>query len=148
MKVILLKDVKEHGMEGAVIEVSEGYARNFLFPQNLAVQASAQALAAAKQKKEVASNREKKALTAARTLAAKIDGYEITIKAKMTDKGTLFGAVSPKEIVKALKAEGFTIEPEWIVIKEAIKETGTRRLTIDLPQGLEAEISLSVEGEV
>lgn len=148
MKVILLRDVKELGMEGKVVEVSEGYARNFLFPQNLAVQASAQALAAAKQKKEVASNREAKALNQARKLAAKLDGFEITVKAKMTDKGSLFGAVSTKEIAKALKAEGFAIEPDWIVIPKPLKETGSHRLTLDLPQGLEAEIHLTIEGEL
>lgn len=148
MKVILLKNVKEQGVEGAVVEVSEGYARNFLFPQNLAVQASPQALAAAQEKKQRESAKEKKELVIARKLSEKIDGYEVTIKAKMTDKGSLFGAVHPKDIVKALKKEGFTIEPEWIVIAKPIKETGTHRLILNLPHGLEAEISLIVEGEV
>ncbi|MEK9130812.1 MAG: 50S ribosomal protein L9 [Patescibacteria group bacterium] len=148
MKVILLKDVKELGLEGTVKEVSEGYARNFLFPQNLAVQASARALAEAQQKKEVAAHREKKALASSRKLAQKLDGVEVTVKVKMTDKGSLFGAVNLKEIVKALKAEGFDVEPEWINIDKPIKETGTHRLTLDLPQGLEAEISLMVEGEL
>ena len=72
----------------------------------------------------------------------------MTVKVKMTDKGSLFGAVNLKEIVKALKAEGFDVEPEWINIDKPIKETGTHRLTLDLPQGLEAEISLMVEGEL
>jgi len=148
MKVILLRDVKELGMEGTVVEVSEGYARNFLFPQNLAVQASPQALNAVKEKKERVVKQTEKALAASRKLAAKLDGYEITVKAKTTDKGSLFGAVAAKEIVKALKAEGFTVEPEWIVIPKPIKEIGTHRLTLDLPHGLEAEISLTVEGEL
>lgn len=148
MKVVLLKDVKELGLEGSVVEVAEGYARNFLFAQNLAVPATAQALAAALGKKNRLANKEKKELTAARKLIQKIDGYEVTVKAKVNDKGSLFGAVSPKEIAKALKAEGFTVEPEWIVIEKPIKETGVYRLTLDLPHGLEAEISLTVEGEV
>ncbi len=148
MKVILLRDVKELGMEGSVVEVSEGYARNFLFPQNLAVQASPQAINAAKEKKERVVKQTEKALNASRKLAQKLDGYEISVKAKMTDKGSLFGAVGVKEIIKALKAEGFIVEPEWIVINKPIKETGTHRLTLDLPHGLEAEISLTVEGEL
>jgi len=148
MKVVLLKDVKTLGLEGSVIEVSEGYARNFLFPQNLAVQASAQALANAKEKKERVSAKEKKALVASRKLADKLDGMELTVTAKVNEKGSLFGALSVKEIVKAIKKAGAVVEPEWIVIPKPIKETGTHRITVDLPQGLEAEISLSVEGEV
>ncbi|MEK7105188.1 MAG: 50S ribosomal protein L9 [Patescibacteria group bacterium] len=147
MKVVLLKDVKTLGLEGAVVEVSEGYARNFLFAQNLAVQASPQAIAAAKQKKERVSAKEKKELTSARKLAAKLDGFEVTVVAKMTDKGTLFGAVSPKDIAKALKAKGFDVEPEWITIQKSIKDTGSHRLTLDLPQGLETEIVVDVIGE-
>ncbi len=135
-------------MEGTVHEVSEGYARNFLFAQNLAVQASPQALAAAKEKEQRIVKKEEKALSASRKLAQKLDGYEVAVTAKMTDKGSLFGAVGAKEIVKALKAEGFVVEPEWIVIPKPIKETGTHRLTLDLPHGLEAEIVLTVEGEL
>ncbi len=135
-------------MEGSVVEVSEGYARNFLFPQNLAVQASPQALSAVKEKKERAVKQTEKALAASRKLAQKLDGYEITVKAKMTDKGSLFGAVGVKDVVKAFKAEGIAVEPEWVVISKPIKETGTHRLTLDLPHGLEAEISLTVEGEL
>lgn len=148
MKVVLLKDVKTLGLEGSVIEVNEGYARNFLFPQNLAVQASPQAIAAAKEKKERISSKEKKALTSARKIADKLDGMEVTINAKTNEKGSLFGAVSQKEIAKAIKKLKVEVEPEWIVIEKPIKETGTHRVTVDLPQGLEAEISLIVEGEV
>lgn len=148
MKVILLKDIKELGLEGVIKEVSEGYARNFLFPQNLAVQASPEALAKAAEKRQVAVNREKKALAAARKLATSLDGVEVIVRAKVNDKGALFGAVSAKEIVKALKAEGCEVEADWINLKQPIKEQGTRRLTIDLPHGLEAEISLTVEGEL
>ncbi len=146
MKVILLKDVKELGLEGVVVDVSEGYARNFLFRQNLAVQASPAALRSAEEKKARASAKEKKALVMARKLAAKLDGCEVTIKAKMNEKGALFGAVHAKELVKALKAEGFDVEPKWIVMPKPIKDTGSYRLTLDLPHGLEAEISLTVEG--
>lgn len=147
MKVILLKDVKEMGLEGTVVEVSEGYARNFLFPQNLAVQATARSIVAAQDKKKRIATKEKKELSVMRNLALKIDGYEVSVSAKTNEKGALFGAVSPKEIVKALKAEGFDVEPQWIVIEKPIKETGVHRLGLDLPQGLEAEIVLTVEGE-
>jgi len=147
MKVVLLKNVKEIGLEGTVVEVSEGYARNFLFPQNLAVQASEQAIKAAQDKKVRVAKKEKKELVGTKKMAAKLDGVEVLIKAKVNEKGSLFGAVNPKEIVKALKAQGFVIEPEWILISEPIKEIGKRRLIVDLPHGLEAEIEVIIEKE-
>lgn len=147
MKVILLKDVKKLGREGDVVDVSDGYAMNFLFPQNLGIQASAQALQALQTKKKQASVKEKKELTRARKLADRLDGQEISLTAKMNEHGKLFAAVSQKEVAKALKSAGFDVDPDMIVIEKPMKETGEYRLTLDLPQGLEAEIVIEVVGE-
>ncbi len=147
MKVVLLKDVKTVGAEGSVVEVSEGYARNFLFPQNLAVQATPQAIAAATDKKKRIAGKEKKELATERKLATKLDGLEVTVKVKVNEKGVLFAAVSAKEVAKALKGLKLAVEPDWIIFQKPIKETGTHRVTVDLPHGLEGEIQLIVEAE-
>lgn len=148
MKVILLKEVKPHGKEGDVIEVSEGYARNFLFPQHAGIQASPEALSALKEKKQRAVSQEQKSLLKARKLATDLDGLPVRILTKANEQQKLFAAVSAKDIVKTLKKEGHTIEAEWVQFSKPIKEAGEFSVKIELPHGLEAEIQLTVEPEV
>ena len=147
MKVILLKEVKTHGREGDVIEVSEGYARNFLFPQHAGIQASPAALAALKQKKQQAVSNEQKALTKARKIATDLDGLALTIAAKANEQGKLFAAVSSKEIVKALKKEGHKVETESVRFAKPIKEVGEFAVHLELAHGLEAELHVTIEAE-
>ena len=145
MKVILLKDVKAHGKEGDVVEVSEGYARNFLFPQNSAVQASPGALTAMQTKKKQASAKEKRELGKMHTLASALDGFPLTVVCKANEHGKLFAALSEKEVVKALKKEGHEVDAKWIHFSAPIKEVGERLVRIELPHGLEAELHVTVE---
>ncbi|MEK7665749.1 MAG: 50S ribosomal protein L9 [Patescibacteria group bacterium] len=145
MKIILLKEVKPHGKEGDVIEVSEGYARNFLFPQHAGIQASPAALVALKQKKQRAVNNEQRTLTKARELATKFDGMQVTVVAKANEHGKLFAAVSEKDILKALKKEAGQVEVKCARFIKPIKEVGEFAVNLELPHGLEAEIQLIVE---
>jgi len=145
MKVILLEDVKSLGHEGDVVEVSEGYARNFLYPQHLAVEATAQALVQKEAKAKAASNKVRKEDKVARKLAADIDGAEVIIKAK-ADGGTLYAAVTPKDIAQGLKAQGFKVKPEFIKF-EGTKEVGTSEVTISLPGAYDATITIVVEAK-
>ena len=145
MKVILLKEVKKLGKEGDVVDVADGYARNFLFVQNLGVQATEDALRAAVSKKKHAGAKEKKALTAARKLASSLDGIEVVVPAKANDEGTLFAALKVSSVVKALKEDGHKVDKKLIKFSETIKEVGTYPINLQLPLGFEAELTVIVE---
>ena len=146
MKVILLKDVKAQGKKGDVIEVSEGYARNFLLKKGLGVEANAQNLNEIKLKK---ANDEKVAaeeLAAAKEYAEKIKDQKILLKIKAGENGRVFGSVSSKEIAEAAKDQkGFEIDKKKIVINEPIKNLGTYKLPVKLHPQVTGEITISVE---
>lgn len=145
MKVILLEDVKSLGMKGEVVEVAEGYARNFLFPQHLGVEASEEKLHEKEVKEKSAAKRSKKAESAEKHAAQSLDGAEVILKEK-TDGGTLYGSVGPKEISKALKALGHKVSPDLIDF-EARKETGTFEASVSFPTGFEATITIIIESK-
>jgi large subunit ribosomal protein L9 len=143
MKLILLEDVKKLGHEGDVVDVSEGYARNFLFPQHLAVEATEQALQQKKEREQAAARKEKKADKKARQLAADLDGREVVIKAK-ADDGKLYAAVTPKDISKALKEQEIKVKSDLIAFA-AVKEIGTYEATVSLPNAFDAKITVVIE---
>ncbi|TAK03837.1 50S ribosomal protein L9 [Patescibacteria group bacterium] len=144
MKVILLKDVKTLGKVGAVAEVSDGYAMNFLFPQNAAIQATADALRRLKEQEAAKTRAAKKGTAAAAKLAQKLDGFLVTLKEKANDDGTLYAAVTAKTVTKALRKAGFEVEEDMIGMAP-MKEVGEGRATVSLPAGFEAEVSVAVE---
>ena len=145
MKVILLEDVKGQGHEGDIVEVSEGYARNFLYPQHLAVEATPQMLAEREAKAKAASNKVRKEDKASRKLAAELDGAEVIIAAK-ADNGTLYAAITAKDIAKELKAQGYKVKPEFIKF-EGTKEVGTSEVVVSLPGAYDATITVVVEAK-
>lgn len=145
MKVILLKNVKALGQEGEIVEVSDGHARNFLFPQNLAVVATADGIRKRTEHAKAVSRKENRELSLLGDIAAKMEGFELTLQEKVSEKGSLFAAVGAKAIASGLKKAGFKVEPEWIEIKTPIKAPGEHRLTVNMPHGFEAEIILIVE---
>ena len=126
MKVILQADIKEHGKKGQLVEVSDGYARNFLFPRKLAVQATADNLNVMKQ--QAASKARKLELdkAEAREVAAKLEGVMVKVTAKAGDSGRLFGSITTAEISEALNAQhGIMIEKNKLVMDDNIKSFGT-----------------------
>lgn len=145
MKVILLEDVKALGKKGEVAETSEGYARNFLFPQHLALEASPRALADLEAKKRSSKNKEKKVEREERKMAAAVDGLEVIIEAK-ADNGKLYAAVGPKDVAKALKAEGYSVAADLITFVPQ-KEVGTFEATIEFDSGFEATVSVIIEAK-
>lgn len=145
MKVILLQDVKTLGKEGQVVEVSDGHARNFLFPQNLAVAATPEALARKKEREETRDKKADKELSKIGDLAHKLDGFELILTEKANENGIFYGAVGTDAITKALKKAGFSIDETMIDLPESIKEPCERTLKINFSHGFEAEISLIVE---
>lgn len=147
MKVILIQEVKTLGKEGEIVDVSDGHARNFLFPQNLAIAATEEALMKRKKKQQVVKRQSQKVLIAFADLSAKLDGHEIVLKEKINDNGTLYGAVNAQTIAKALKKEKFKIKEEMINLDSPIKEPGETMVNISLPHGFEAEVRVVVEGK-
>lgn len=143
MKLILLEDVKKLGFKGDVVDVSEGYARNFLFPQHLAVEATEEKLNEMKAREKASVKKVKKAEKEEKRLAAAIDGQEILIEAK-ADGGKLFAAIGPKDVAKALKDKGFKVNKEYIEF-EPKKETGAYEALVNFPSGFEATVSVVIE---
>ena len=141
MKVILLKNVDKLGKEGEVKEVADGYARNFLIPQDLAKPATEQALREAELSEAKKSKVVQTDLEEAQKLAEQLDGRELFIKVKEKD-GTLFGSVNEKTISKTFADEGLKIEPENVKLDEPIKEVGDYDVRLELPHGLEANIKV------
>ena len=126
MKIILLQDVKGQGKKGQSVEVSDGYARNFLLPKKLAVEATADNLNAMKIKEKARIAQIEREKEAARETVKKLEAITVNIKAKAGGAGKLFGAVTAKEIAEALeKQHGISIEKNKIVLSEQIKTFGT-----------------------
>ena len=132
MKVILLQDVKKLGKKGDVIEASDGYARNFLFPRKLAEQATDNAMHIVNVKKENERKKKLAELEAAQKLAAELKGKEVTINAKAGENGRLFGAITNKDIAEVVNNQfNLSIDKKKIVM-DTIKVAGSYNVEIKL----------------
>ena len=132
MKVILLQDVKKMGKKGDVIEASDGYARNFLFPRKLAEEATANALHVVNAKKENERKKKLAELEAAQKLAGELKGKEVTINAKAGESGRLFGAITNKDIAEVInKTFNLSIDKKKIVM-DTIKVAGGYEIEVKL----------------
>lgn len=144
MKVILLADVKGHGKKGELCNVSDGYARNFLFPKKLAIEADNTALNELKNREEAAAHHKQEEINAAKELAAKLDGKTVTIKAKAGNNGKLFGSVTSKEIAAEIKNSiGVEIDRKKMSVAD-IKNFGEYTAEIKLYVGITAKITVKV----
>ncbi|MDD5489201.1 MAG: 50S ribosomal protein L9 [Candidatus Moranbacteria bacterium] len=146
MKVILTKDVESLGKEGEVKEVADGFARNFLFPKNMAEPATDAAMQNAEVKKKKQAENAKLELEDSQKLAEQLEGRELYIKVK-EEEGKLFGSVNEKTVAKTFKDEGISISPENIKLAEPIKEIGEYDAQINLDHGLEANIKIILVSE-
>lgn len=147
MKVILLKKVKGLGEKYDTKEVADGYARNFLLPQNLAEISTPERAAIMKERKAKEISDAQKDLERVEALAEKLEMLEIIVKAKAQEDGTLYGSVGPKEIAAAVKKHHTSIDEKQISIKNPIKKLGEHEAVINLNHGLEAPITVIVERE-
>ncbi|HJD34069.1 MAG TPA: 50S ribosomal protein L9 [Candidatus Mediterraneibacter tabaqchaliae] len=148
MKVILLQDVKSLGKKGEIVNVNDGYARNFILPKKLGVEATGKNLNDLKLQK----NNEKKVaqenLEAARELAAKLAEGGVVLAIKVGEGGRAFGSVSSKEIAAAVKEQmGLDVDKKKIQLKEAIKSLGTHVVAVKLHPEVTAELKVSVKEE-
>ena len=144
MKVILLQDVKGHGKKGELCNVSDGYARNFLFPKKLAVEADNTAMNELKNREQAAAHHKQEEINAAKETAAKLEGKTVTIKAKAGSNGKLFGSVTSKEIASEIaKTLGIEIDRKKMSVAD-IKNFGEYTAEIKLYTGITAKITVKV----
>ncbi|MBP2656277.1 MAG: ribosomal protein [Firmicutes bacterium] len=148
MKVILQQEIKKLGKKGDVIEVSEGYARNYLLPQKLAIMGTSTNVNAAKQHQEAEVRKAKRLLDEAKVYAAQIGKLSVTVAVKTGEGGKLFGSVNSKDIADALKAEhGVELDKRKVDLPEAIKALGTYPVTVKLHPEITAQIQVKVIGK-
>ncbi len=146
MKVVLLADVKAQGKKGQLVDVSDGYARNFLFPKKLAVEATPDKINAVKLSEAAAIRRAEIELQEAKDLAAKIDTLSVSINAKGGTGGRLFGAITNKEIAEALKEQhGIELPKNKIVLDASIKTFGGYEVKVKLGSEISAKLKVTVK---
>ena len=145
MKVILLADVKAQGKKGDLINVSDGYARNFLFPKNLAVEADTAALSELKSRQAAAEHHKEEEIAAAKELADKLSGKTVTLKAKAGSSGRLFGSITSKEIAEEInRAFSVSIDKKKLTVAD-IKNFGEYTAEVKLYKGISAKVNVKVE---
>lgn len=146
MKVVLLKDVKGSGKAGEVVNVNEGYARNFLIPKGLGKEADKQSISEAKIKQGAAAHKKEMEIEQAKELAAKIEGITVTVSGKAGANGKLFGAITNKEISEAMESEqGIAIDKKKITIGEPIKGPGIYNVTAKVYANISASFKVDVQ---
>jgi large subunit ribosomal protein L9 len=147
MKVILLKDDKKMGQKGDIINAKDGYARNFLIPKGIAIEATPENLKHLEKEKEKQRNKESNLIAEAKALAEVINGKSIEISIKAGENGKLFGSVTSKEIAQEYKAQhDLEVDKKKIELKEPIKTVGTHEVPIKLYADVVATAKVKVIG--
>ncbi len=147
MKIILLDKVDKLGNKGDIVEVADGYARNYLIPKKLAVAATPSNLKAWEAEQRLLKSKEEKAKAKAEKIARRINKTTVTIKVKVGEEGKLFGAVSSIDILNALRGKGIEVEKGMIRLEEALRQTGTFKVPIKLHPEVEASLKVVVAPE-
>lgn len=147
MEVVLMKDYENLGKALDVIPVKDGYARNFLIPQGIAVPATEGNKKRVTEAKHIAEIREGKKIKESRELAVKIEQIPCTIPVKVGEEDKIYGSVSAQEIADFLKKEGFDIEKRHVDLEEPIKQLGVYTVTINLYRTVSAKLKVWVVKE-
>ena len=145
MKVILLQDVKGKGKKGQMLEVSDGYARNFMLPKKLAIEATADAINTKNMNDKATAERIAKEKAEALATANKLREMTLTVVAKGGGNGRLFGSVTNQEIADALAKTGIKLDKRKIVINDTIKNVGTYTVTCKLGYEISAPLTVKIE---
>ncbi len=147
MKVILKADIKGVGKKDEVINASDGYARNYLFPKNLAVEANSENMSKLKAKQESNAFKKSKEKESAMELAQKLERILLKVQVRTGENGKIFGGVSSKEIAENLNKDyKYVVDKKKIDLKEPIKELGTKTVDIKLYEGVIAHLKVDVIG--
>ena len=147
MQVILLEDVINLGYKDDTVSVKNGYGRNYLIPQKKAIIASESAKKVLAENLSQRAHKLEKIKTDAQTLAAKLEGMTLTIGAKTSSTGTIFGSVTNIQIADELSKKGFDIDRKTILIKEPVKEVGSYKAVVKLHKEISVEIPFEVISE-
>ena len=147
MKIILLQDVKGQGKKGEVVDVNEGYARNFLIKKGLAEIATASKLNDINQKKASADYHRAEEVKATQALAQEIRGKVFTVKIKAGQGGKVFGSVTAQNIADSLEAAGYAIDKKKVVLTQPLKTVGTYDIDLKFMEGITSKIKVVVESE-
>lgn len=147
MKVILQKDVKDLGKIGDLMNVSNGYARNFLFPRKLAVEATEKKVKEFEHLTRVAELQKSKAVEGRKSIVQSLSGVVVEFKVQASEDEKLFGSIASQEISKELATKGFEIDRKDIQLEAPIKVLGQHKAIVSLgeAEGLQTEITISVE---
>lgn len=148
MKVILLQDIRNVGKKEEIINANDGYARNYLFPKKLAIEATKDNLLKLQAKKTSEANKKQAEIEANKKTAEKLEKMTLTIKAKAGANGKIFGGITAKEVSEALKNQcDIEIDKKKIVLKETIKNLGEFSAEIKFGDGVNCKLSLNIQGE-
>lgn len=147
MQIILQEDVEKLGNRGQVVEVAEGYARNFLLPRKLALEASAGNLKRLEKMRAVFAKKEATEKEAAQKLAELLAGVSVELHRRAGDNDQLFGSVTSSDISESLAAQGFTIDKRKIALTEPIKVIGEYEVPLKLHREVTASVKLAVKKE-
>ena len=145
MKVILLGELKGKGGEGDVVEVAQGFAENFLFPNRMALPATKGNIKQLEERRHNIEKREAERIAAAEALKAAIDGKSVTVDAKIGEEGQLFGSVTPAQIAEAIKAElGVEVDRKRVGRGNAIKTSGKHEVEVNFYREISATVTVLV----
>ncbi|MBF0336235.1 MAG: 50S ribosomal protein L9 [Nitrospirae bacterium] len=147
MKVILKDDIANLGNMGSIVNVANGYARNYLLPRNLAVEASERNLKALRHESRNIEERIKKLKTTAGDLATRLSSVTITLTAKAGEEGKLFGSITSKDISEALVGVGFTVDKRKIHLDSPIKRIGEHVVKVRIHPEVSADLKVEVTAE-
>ena len=146
MKVILLKDIKGTGKKDQILEVSDGFGRNYLLPRKLAVEATSEALNSIEKSKSAAKHREDVKKNDAETAARDMKGKTVTLKVRAGDNGRLYGSITTQEIADALKAQhGVELDKRKIELDEKVTSVGQTTITLKMYAGVATKMNLIIE---
>jgi large subunit ribosomal protein L9 len=144
MKVILRDDVKDLGDMGTIVDVSDGYARNYLVPKGLAVAANVKSVKALEHEKRIIQGKAKKIKHAAEDLSERVSKMSLVIKSKSGEEGKLFGSVTTMDIAELLQKEGVEIDKKRISLDEPIKRLGSYTVNVKLHPEIATQLQLEV----
>lgn len=148
MKVILLQDVKSLGKKGEIVNINDGYARNFILPKKLGLEANGKNMNDLKLQKNNEAKLAKEHLEAAKELAKQLEAGKIEVTIKVGEGGKVFGSVSNKEIAAEVKKQlGLEIDKKKVQLKDALKTLGTHKVAVKLHPEVTAELTVEVKEE-
>jgi len=147
VEVILRDDVAHLGKIGDVVRVKPGYARNYLLPRGLAIEANRKNLRMLEHQKRVIAVKAERENKAAEAVATKMNGLQLTVRAKAGEEGRLFGSVTNLDVERLLGEKGYTVDRRKIALAEPIKQLGTFPIEVQVGRGIRVTVELTVESE-